>query len=120
MERTPYHKGKKLKFSWEPSYDRVFIYPDPPLKTFIPDGKVLIPERLREEFVKEGWGTLLAVGPGYFDKSGRWNPTDTKLKPGVRVFFDHWVPWRVIVPDHKGKKHAVVLCGILDILAVVE
>ncbi len=120
MVRTPFHRGKKLCFPRKPTYDRVFIYPDDPPVTFKPEGKLLIPEYLREEFICEGWGTLLAAGAGFFDKRGMWNPTDSRLVPGTRVLFDHWVPWRVIVPDHKGKKHAVVLCGVLDIWAVVE
>lgn len=118
---TPFHnKQGKLQFPWKPTADRVFIYPKPLPTTFVEGGNILIPEHLREEFVSEGWGILLAVGSGYYNKEGRWFPTDPSLVPGSLILYDKFVPWRSLIPDKRGKKHAVVLCGVLDLHAIVK
>ncbi len=116
--RTPFHNKKgRIKFPWSPTGDRVFIFPCPPPETFIEGGVIEIPVQFREDYKKE-YGILLAVGPGFTDKAGKWRGTPPELIPGSVVVYDVSVPWRAQVEGLDGNNHVVVLCGVTDILGV--
>lgn len=118
--KTPFStKSGKVKFPWNPTADRVFIFPSPPPETIGEKRIILIPEKFREEHIDQR-GILLAVGPGFFDDKGRWNPTPPELVPGVTVIYDYTVPWRALARGQDKEKHLVVLCGVGDILGVVQ
>jgi co-chaperonin GroES (HSP10) len=116
--KTPFHdKSGNLVFPWAPTADRAFIWPSPPPETFIDGGCIEIPDIYRDEY-RKGYGILLAVGRGYYDKRGKWRPTPFELSPGDCVVYDVTVPWREVVEGVDGKKHVVVLCGVTDIQGV--
>jgi len=106
-------------FPWKPTSDRAFIFPSPPPETFIKGGVIEIPEQFREDY-RQGCGVLLAVGPGFYDRKGRWQSVLPELFPGVEVVFDVFVPWRAIAEGQDGQKYVVVMCGATDILGVTD
>lgn len=120
MKSTPFHStDRDIVFPWKPTSDRAFIFPSPPPETFIEGGVIEIPEHFREEY-REGYGVLLAIGPGFFDEKGRWKSVLPELSPGMEVVYDVSVPWRAIAVGQDGEKHLVVMCGATDILGVAD
>jgi len=115
---TPFHTSEgEIQFPWKPTADRAFIFPSPPPETFIEGGVIRIPETLQLDY-RKGYGVLLAVGPGFYNKKGRWCPTLPELSPGCHIYYDVTVPWREVVIGVDGKEHVVVFCGASDIMAV--
>jgi chaperonin GroES len=49
-------------------------------------GALFVPQIAREKQLE---GTVLAVGPGRYDKRGVWIPTT--VKPGDRIVFEPWL-----------------------------
>ena len=117
---TPWHdKNGNVVFPYYPIRDRVFLYPDPLPEKLGKEELIFIPGHLRK-FHSTGIGTLLSVGPGYWDDKGRWHPTSDQLFPGVKIRYDKTVPWGVYLEGLDGKKHFVVFCGYRDVWGVVE
>lgn len=116
---TPFHIKGKIQFPWKPTSDRVFIYPCPSPEKFIPGGVVEIPEKFRENY-NQGIGVVLATGPGFFDKKGKWNGVPEDLAPGVYVKYNQDVPWKQVERAPDGNEYVLVLCGASDILGVVD
>lgn len=116
---TPFHVRGKIRFPWRPTSDRAFIYPCPPPDTYIPGGRIVIPDA-HKDFYFQGIGVLLAVGPGFFDDKGKWHGVPVDLIPGVLVKYDQTVPWRQVETAPDGKDYVIVLCGAADISGVVE
>lgn len=120
MKSTPFHAADgSIVFPWKPTSDRAFIFPSPPPETFIEGGVIEIPEQFREEH-RQGYGVLLAIGPGFFDRRGKWKSILPDLSPGMEVVYDVSVPWRAIAEGQDGQNHLVVMCGATDILGVVD
>jgi co-chaperonin GroES (HSP10) len=117
---TPFHdKRGKLHFKYRPLRDVVFLYRTPAPETFSDDGVIEIPKRLKHLY-KTDEGTILAVGPGYYDKKGKYHKTPDWVKPGVKIRFDKNVPWGITENGVDGKPYSVVMCGVSDIHFVVE
>jgi hypothetical protein len=117
---TPFHDQKdNLTFPYRAVEGKCFIYPCPPPETLGKDNLISIPQEY-QEYYQDGTGILLSIGPGYYDKKNKWNPTDPKLKPGVKVFFDKTVPWEIHVYGNDRKRYRVVVCTEADIYGVVE
>lgn len=117
--RTPFHSEKgKLVFLYQPFRDLVFIWPDPPPEKLGKKQLIFLPKHLKRKY-HSGVGTILAIGPGYTNNKGRYYPTPSELKPGVKVMFDISVPWGYHFEGCDGRKYYVVLCGVRDVLGVV-
>jgi len=117
---TPFHDEQgNINFHWNPTADRVFIYPSSPPEKFQEKGLIEIP-KLFQDFYQEGIGILLAAGPGFYDERGKWKAVSSLLKPGVKVYYDITVPWKQVVQGLDGKQYVVVLCGESDVLCVLE
>jgi len=101
-----------LKFPLRPLGDKVFLWPDRPASH---DGKIFIPEKMRDEFLDSA--VVLGVGPGYHDKAGRFHPTE--LKPGQRVRWDTGVPWRHQLEGSDGKMYTIPYMGEKDVKAFI-
>ena len=116
---TPwYDEDGILKFPYRPLRDLVLIYPDSPPEKLGKQQLIHIPEQYRKKY-HGGVGVILAIGSGYTDSKGRFHPTPSGLKPGVRVMFNIKVPWGVHFEGQDKKKYYVVLCGTSDIFGVV-
>jgi len=119
LKKTPFHtEDGDICFNWQPTSDRLFLYPSSPPTTF-GEGIIHIPDHL-QEFYFEGIGIVLAVGPGFFNDKGIWQAPSPALKPGVLVYYDKDVPWKHPFRGPDNVLHQVVFCGALDILAVIE
>ena len=120
IQKTPFHseKEEELVFPFRPLRDLVFIFPDPPPEKLGEQQLIYIPEQFKKKY-HDGVGIILAIGSGYADSKGRFHPTPSGLKPGVRVVFDISVPWGEYFEGQDGKRHYVVLCGTTDIFGVV-
>jgi len=102
-----------IQFPIRPLRDLTYLWSDP-----VPEkvGSIYIPKMAQESLLNE-FGLVLAVGPGYYDKKGKYHPTE--LKPGQRVFYDNTVPWSVYVKTPDGVKHIVKFMGEQDIKGAV-
>jgi len=117
--KTPFHSEKgDLIFPVKPCRDLVFIFPDLPPEKLGEQQLIFIPEQFKKKY-HDGVGIILAIGSGYTDSQGRFHPTPSGLKPGVRVMFDIKVPWGIHFEGQDKKKYYVVLCGTTDIFGVV-
>lgn len=118
--KTPFHdKQGNIHFPWQPTSDRVFIYPSPSPGKFQKDGLIeILP--LYRDFYHDGTGVVLAVGKGFYTEKGKWESVPSLLKPGIKVYFDKTVPWRQVVHGLDGKEYHIVLCGATDVLCVIE
>ena len=99
---------RAIKFPLKPLGDKVFVLSDP-VETHI--GMIEIPENWRPE--KRATGVVMAIGRGYYDKSGRFHATS--LKPGMRVIYHRHVPWKLEVEGTDGKVHRVEYMGERDV-----
>jgi hypothetical protein len=116
---TPFHdENEDIKFPYQPTSDRIFLFPSPPPETF-GEGIIEIPKN-QQEFYREGIGIVLAVGSGFFNEKGVWRPVSKLLVPGVKVHFDITVPWEHYVRGLDGEHHRIVLCGSEDIHIIIE
>ena len=98
--------------------DRCIIWPTPaPEKIGL--GTILIPDTIRMGF-QDSTGILLSVGPGYYDKRGRWCPTSDQLKPGIKIHYDRSVPWGAQGTGLDGKMYNLVICGVKDVQGIIE
>lgn len=112
------NENQEIIFPWQPTLDRVFLYPLPPPEKY-GNGIFEIPTFARE-FYKPSKAILLASGKGFFDKKGIWRPVTDQLQVGSLVCFDNTVPWEYLVKGQDGKYHTVVLCGANDIWGVLH
>lgn len=80
-----------LLFSHKATRDIVFVFPTP-----VPEklGSFFIPDEYKENY-RDEFGIVLSIGPGYYDKKGKFNPTT--LQEGSLVVYDRDVPWLVEV-----------------------
>ncbi len=104
-------KGQKMV----PTRDVIFLWPDQ-----VPDkiGSLYVPDCYKES-KRTSLGTILAVGPGYYDKKkGRFVPME--LEVGMYVAYNQEVPWAKLMPDPSGKEQEVKYMGQLDVVAEVE
>lgn len=114
---TPFHSEKgKLVFPIEPLRNLVYVWPVPPPKKI---GMFYIPKGYQKKY-HDGVGIILAVGPGYTNRKGRFFPTPSELRAGVRVVFDIHVPWGEYFTGQDGKPHFACLCGIGDIFGILK
>lgn len=97
-----------IDFPYRPTGDKVFVWPDPEPEYY--KGTIYIPEFIRE---RDGYGVILAIGKGYYDRRGKWHPTS--LKVGERIIYDKNVPWSMEVEAPDGNKYTVVYMGEQDV-----
>ena len=117
--KTPFTNEKgELVFSYRVFRDLVFVWPVPSPEKLGKQQLIFIPEHLKKQY-QDGVGIILAVGSGYTNSKGKYYPTPSELKPGVKVVFDTSVPWGMYFEGQDGKKHYVVLCGVSNIFGVV-
>lgn len=115
---TPWHdKEGNLKFPYHPLRDLIFIFPTPPPMRIGSENLFFIPNEFKNRH-QDKTGVILAVGPGYYDKKGKFHPTPSELKPGARVVFDNLTPWGQYLPGLDGRQHFVFLCGVCDVLGL--
>jgi hypothetical protein len=122
LGKTPLHDAEgKLHFPYRALESKAFILPTPPPTSLgkVGDIDLLIPEEWRHLY-QDGTGTILSIGPGYYDKKNGWHPTDPRLKPGTRVYYDTTVPWGIYVLGLDGLQYKVSICVEADILGIVE
>ena len=120
QNETPFHSEKgELVFPYRPLRDLVFIWPDLPPEKLGSEQLIHIPAQFRKKY-HNGVGVILAIGPGYTSDKGKYHPTPSELKPGVRVSFDIQVPWGEYFEGQNGKKYYVVICGVSDIRGIIE
>jgi co-chaperonin GroES (HSP10) len=113
-EKNPFLVEGKIVCSLKMLGSKVIIWPDAkPIKI----GSLWLPSNLKDR-EKLCVGTVLSVGPGYFDKDKkRYIPTE--VKPGQRVLFDNTTPWPIDVKDPTGKTQSVRLMTELDIKGTI-
>jgi co-chaperonin GroES (HSP10) len=108
----------ELKFQGHkmtPTRDVVFLWPDQ-----VPDkiGSLYVPECYKESR-RTSLGTIIAVGPGYYDKKkNRFIPMELEI--GMYVAYNQEVPWAKLMLDPTGKEHEVKYMGQMDVVAEVE
>jgi len=92
-----------LNFPYKPTQSYLFVWPDLIEKY---KNKIIIPETIRFAF-ENGYGTVLAIGPGYFNKKGIF--IKTQLQPGDRIWYDKQIPetWKFNIEAQNGKKYPV-------------
>jgi len=104
-----------IKFPYRAILDHVFIYPTP-LPERYGNSKMFIPDNYKRHY--RNWiGIVLHVGPGCYLDSGSFK--HTQLRIGQRVVYDKTVPWNIDVEDSNGQVHKVIICGELDVRAVL-
>lgn len=104
-----------LKFKYQAVNSIVFIYPDPIEKK---ESRIVIPDYIKD-FINSDIGTVLSVGPGYYDKKKK-RFVQTEIKPGDRVIFDKNVPWKMKVSDDFGNEHTVIYMAEADVKGIIE
>ena len=104
-----------IKFSYRAIFDHVFIYPTP-IPDLYADSHLIIPDTYKRHY--RNWiGVVLHIGPGLQLQSGAYK--HTQLKVGQRVVYDKTVPWSVDVEDTYGELQKVMICGELDVRAIL-
>ena len=117
---SPWHDKKgKLTFPYRPLSSQAFVWPAPPPETLGEEGCIVIPIQYREYYA-EGYGILLAIGPGYWNKKNKWIPVDPLLKSGVTICFDKTIPYRAVLDGPDGKHYEVMRMVEADIGGVVQ
>jgi co-chaperonin GroES (HSP10) len=98
-----------------PTRDIVFLWP-----LQVPDkiGSFWVPESYKESR-QTSLGTVLAVGPGYYDKK-KSSFFPMELEVGMYVIYNKDVPWSKLMDDPSGKEREVKYMGMLDVLAEVD
>ena len=116
MHKLPFYCGAcgAFKFPYRATRDIVFLLSDQ-----IPEetpGGILIPSVVRDEMHSE-YGVVLSVGPGYYDKKGKYHPTE--LKAGDKVLYDKTVPWVQDVEGADGVVYKIKMMGERDVKGLV-
>jgi len=104
-----------LRFPFKATRDVVFVWPD-----IVEDkiGSIIVPWMAKEELQAEKEiGTVLSVGPGYWDPKGKFHRT--QLKVGDRIIYVKDVPWKERITGWDQKKYIVRLMGGCDVVALV-
>lgn len=94
--------------------DRVIVLPDPTPEKI---GLIFIPNSAKEAFRNE-IGTVMAIGPGYYDRKGKWIPTTVKV--GDRVVYDKSVMNTVDIGKNLGDTIQYKMIGELDIKGIMH
>lgn len=104
-----------VSFPIKALHDYVIIYPirKPPVKTKL----VVLPDVVEPEYTD--FGIVLSVGEGYYD-SKKFNATDPKLKPGLKVIYDKTVLWDFIVKMPWGESLVLKIMPHKDIKSIVK
>jgi co-chaperonin GroES (HSP10) len=104
-----------LKFPYQATLDRVFVFPDP-----IPEkvGLIYLPDILKESHQNE-YAVVLSVGKGYVHKIGRYF-IPTTIQVGDRVVYDKSIMWQLPIQDSDGKVYNIKYMGENDIQGTVE
>ena len=74
---------------------------------------IAIPEEWKDEN-KSARAVVLATGPGYYNRKGKYIPIDPRFACGLKVVYDQTVPWSTEIKDILGKKHELVICNARD------
>lgn len=115
MDCPFFNEQREIVFPFLPTRDVTFIFPKPKEEMV---GSFFIPEQFREQV---SVGTVLAIGPGYYNKKGKFTPTTAKAGDLVLLNADIMELERKIeveAPD--GKKYEVMFCGEKDIQGIIE
>lgn len=116
---TPFHSEKgEVVFPYQPVRDLVFIYPAPPPEKLGEKQLIYLPEQYKKKY-HDGVGFILAIGAGYTNNKGKFRPTPSELKPGVKVLYDTGVPWGMYVEGQDKRRYYIILCGTVDIFGVI-
>ena len=100
--------------------DLMFILPTKPPTMLGEKGLIESPVSFQKRH-QNYTGLLLSSGPGFLSaKTGLYQPTDDRLRPGTIVKFDLSVPWCIYVKDTNGKDHYVTVCGSSDIYGILS
>ena len=100
-----------ISFVWNPIRDLVFIW-DLPLPEYYHGTDIAIADTYKH-YYKKGQGIILAIGPGYYDKKGKFH--ETQLKVGDKVVYNADVPWSMRFEGTDEDFHSVVICGEQDV-----
>ncbi len=90
-----------------------FIWPCAGKKIYGTKGLIQIPQEWQEDY-KSDFGILLSLGPGHWDNK-RFYPTNSELKPGMRVVYDKTVPWSQEIKGNDGLRYTVKMMDYKDI-----
>lgn len=105
-----------IKSPAKPLRDLVFVYQDEPEEKY-GKGIIEIPKQY-QSFYEKDTGIILAIGPGYYKKSGQFVPTTAKI--GQKIRFNKQVPFNVELEDTRGIKRRIKVIGEKDILYIME
>jgi co-chaperonin GroES (HSP10) len=101
-----------LKFPYQATRDVVFVYPKKPKEKI---GRIIIPEQARQE---QEYAVVLSVGKGYWNKKGKFIPTEIKV--GDEVVYDKLIPWTRMLVGPDGRRHMVKYMGYQDVKGVIS
>jgi co-chaperonin GroES (HSP10) len=114
-EKNPFLVDGEIVCGLKMIGSKVIIWTDAkPLKL----GSFWLPLNLRDR-EKLSVGTVISIGPGYFDKNKN-RYVYSEVKPGQRVVFDNTTPWPLDVKDPSGKIQSVRLMTELDIKGIIN
>lgn len=106
----------RIKCNAKVTKDRVLVYEDE-----VPDKfkgtNIIIPESSKDE-LKTGYGFIISVGPGYYNKNGKF--VFPSVKVGQRIMFDKSTPWSIKIEDSYGVIREIRLIGEQDIYGIIE
>jgi len=111
---TPLGTSVQLKVTISPLHDRVVIIPDP--KETVTASGIVIPDTASKE--KPQLGTVLAVGPGAFDDSGKRKSMTVKV--GDTVLFGKYSGDDVELEAKDGKLVEVKIVHEDSVLGIVK
>ena len=116
VDRLPFHNDKgEIEFPIRALGGVIFILPDRKYKEEDLKG-LYLPEGIKS---RKNSGIALSCGPGCVNK--RTKKFEHGVKAGTRVFFEDSVPWGYEAVDKlTGKTHKLVMCSILDVVAIEE
>lgn len=108
-----------IKLPVKATLDRVLVWADPVEDKIGKLGLIHLPEIVKDNY-KTVFGTVVSVGPGYYDAKRNNRFVDTKVKVGDRIAYDKDVLYKLSLRDSVGKKYYVALMGHEDIHGCVE
>ena len=103
-----------IKLPIRATLDRLFVWADPVEDKMGKEKLLHMPEIVKENY-KTVYGTVLSVGPGYYDMMRRNRYISTIVKKGDRIAYDKDVLYRLTVRDNEGKKQKIALMGHEDV-----
>ena len=106
-----------IKLPVRATLDRVLVWSDPVPDTIGKEGLIFLPEIVKENYLNE-FGTVLSVGPGYYDDKKHGQYTRTEIKVGDRVVYDKNVLYRLTLRGVDGKMHKITLMGAEDVYGI--